>query len=95
MSSFLEKKNSGSDVKETFSVLVEVTHDRKDPDHEGKKPQEIKLDHEGKQSEEIEPVHEVKQPEEIAIQLFMKKKNLFLKQVNLYKMGRKLLLMNV
>ena len=52
--SFLDKENLESDVKETFSVGVEVSHDRNDPGHEGK------------QSKEIELVHEVKQPEQIA-----------------------------
>ena len=66
VSSFLEKENPESDVKETFSVGVEVTHDRKDPGHEGKQPKKIKLHHEGKQPKEIEPACEVKQPEEIA-----------------------------
>ena len=64
--SFLDKENLESDVKETFSVGVEVSHDRNDPGHEGKQPKKIKLDHEGKQSKEIELVHKVKQPEHIA-----------------------------
>ena len=56
--------NLESDVKETFSVGVEVTHDRKDPGHEGKQPKEI------------EPVREVRQPEEIAT-LYEEEKSVF------------------
>ena len=93
VSSFLEKENPESDVKETFSVGVEVTHDRKDPGHEGKQPKKIKLHHEGKQPKEIEPACEVKQPEKIAT--VHEEKSLFLKLVNMYQIGRKSLLMNV